>query len=264
MMRNICIAAASIVFFTADFAWAQQAPVAKNFTASDIVQSLGELIDAREFREPMPLKQALDRIDEILAGRGKRLPFRIDESAFQEEAAEADPMADEKVSWICPFFQPSVGQMLVQMLDQTRRFATIIVRPGWLEVTTRERALPVFRLSASVLLQVRNRPAGLILDDLFLQTGVGVTVDPGVASRLRTPVSVNFVDPIRLEDALSVVLNASNLRYVTIGRAIYVTTPERAQQIWYDQILIRDSWSGHSSPLLGGTPPFVAPHHAMR
>jgi hypothetical protein len=207
----------------------------RNLRPSEVVAILSQPIDVREFREPRPLPEFFEWIRQSLAKRGLSLPIWADEAAFKEDSADAPSVGE--LSAVCkrcgPY--PSLAQALDDVLDGLPGHqATFIVRPGGIEVTTRDRAYPIYRLQCRVSGSFRNRPLGLVLNDLFEMSGVGINVDPRVAHRMGTLTFASFGDPVPLRDALTVVLTPAGLSYVTIGGTLYVTAPEHSLRIFLE------------------------------
>lgn len=226
---------------------------ARNLRPSEILVLLREPVDGRLFAEPAPLGEMLRRLQLSLAVRGRFLPIRIDDASFKAESPEAPDIRETKVAVDCGP-RPTAQQALVAMLQRTD--ATFVVAPGYLEITTYDSARG--RIISPVVLHARSRPLGEVLDDLFEQTGVGISIDPRVAPRLREPVSVTFARPTPLSTALSVVLNNGKLRYIRLGDTVFVTTPATAFRIELEEFAPRPAYWDLMTPYTGGTPPTLA------
>lgn len=208
-----------------------------NLKPSELLAILNETIDRDEIAEPMEFGKAIERINAILSRRGKSLPVRINMDAFKEELAEAPDLHSIQVTCLEQPARPTVRQLLhFYMAQFPERSASFVVGPGFVEITTKDRAMPFIRLSTPVTLQVRSRPLFLVLDDLFEQTGVSIVVDSRFAQRTRMPVSAMFADPVSLRDALYLLLNMTDLHMVTVGNSVYVTSPQNAYRVYWERM----------------------------
>lgn len=223
----------------------------RNLKPSEILVLLDDTVNGDLFTERRKLPDALAMINLHLARRGVQLPFWVNIRAFKEENPEAPELAEIEVKARDLGPRPKVWRVLRDLLeDFPSRNAAFVVRPGYIEITTNERAM--FAYQEPVMLHVRNRPLGLVLEDLFEQTGVSIAVDPHVSRKLREPVSATITQPMPLHDALSVVLKQQRLGYCTMGRIskiVYVTTPENA---------VRTLWQRHQMDL--AHPDLLDPH----
>lgn len=231
----------------------------RNLKPSEILLLLDDTVDGELFLKPRKLPDALAMINLHLARRGVQLPFWVNVHAFKEETPEMPELAEMEVLSRDRGPRPKVWRVLQDLLDSLpTRNGAFLVRPGHVEITTSERAAQSW--GEPVMLQVRNKPLGAVLNDLFEQTGVGIAVDPKISRKLREPVTVTISQPMPLNEALSVVVTQQKLGYCSVGRVskiLYVTTPQNAiRTIWEREFFDRqhpDLLDPHA-PVLGRGP----------
>lgn len=237
--RTTCWSMALLAVLIVQGSAVAQAPV-RNLRPSEIMMLLDETVDGELFQKPRTFSDSLAMINLHLSRRGAQLPFWVDVRAFKEESPEMPELAEMEVLSRDRGPRPKVWRVLQDLLDSLpTRNGAFVVKPGYVEITTNERAR--FSYAEPVMLQVRNQPLGMVLNDLFEQSGVGIVVDPKVARKLREPVSVTISQPMPLNEVLSVVLNMQKLRYCAMGRinkVYYVTTPENALRTWREQEIL--------------------------
>jgi hypothetical protein len=99
------------------------------------------VIEAKDFQDPMPLKQALQLFYEKFAARGQDLPILVDINAFKE-ADEANPNGpyDDEVRLPAVPRTMTMGSALRLILSQIKSDnATYVILPKFIQVTTNER-----------------------------------------------------------------------------------------------------------------------------
>ena len=214
-----------------------------NLKASEILAILDEAIDRDEIAEPIEFGKALERIN--------TLPFRIDMSALREIIPEIEDARSTVFKFPEQPARLQIRHILNSFVDQyPEKSAGWVVGPGYVEITSSDRALAWSRLSSRVTLNVRGRPLFLVLEDLFEQTGVSITLDPRFAQRARAPVSATFSDPVTLRDALYLLTNMADLQMVSVGNSVFVTSPQNAFRIFWQRRLIREISADPLAPQL--------------
>jgi hypothetical protein len=203
-----------------------------------ISKFLNENIDTKEFRQEMPLKKFLDKLQEILEKKGKQVQFVIDVVSFEKEN-EAwkkegfDPPPDVRETIIKFPQHPkrmNVGTCLRLALSKVvTNNASYRIKRGLIVITTIERIQnPFFRERVSG--NFKNVPLIKVLDELSDISGVSILVDPRIGKQVRTPINARFAqfppwDGATLETALRLLTDMTELKYVPVGNAIYVTSP---------------------------------------
>ena len=216
----------------------EKAPV-KDLTPSELLLTLQHRIENETPGATMTFRAAVEQLQRALARKDKQLPIAIDQHAFREYAPDAPDIWEVEVKWPGVPQNPKVQEVLTNLIDQgPTRGATYSVRPGWIEITTRD-AMTWNLMDTPVTVRFRERPLFLALEDLFEQTGIAINIDPRCAARMRVPISANFIN-VTLQDAIFVLIQTVDLRAVTLGRAVLITTPQNAYQIWWEQQL--KSW----------------------
>ncbi len=136
--------------------------------AKKIQRLLEEVIETKDFQEPMPLKQALQLFYEKFAAKGQDLPILVDINAFREgDDAQPNGPYDDEVKLPSVPKTMTMGTALRLILAQVKsNNATYLIRRNFIEVTTNDRFL------ADKVLRVY--PVGdLVLPLTQIQGGIG-------------------------------------------------------------------------------------------
>jgi tetratricopeptide (TPR) repeat protein len=111
--------------------------------AKKVQRLLDEVIDTKDFQEPMPLRQALQLFYEKFAAKGQDLPIVVDINAFKE-ADDSQPNGpyDDEVRLPAVPKTMTMGTALRLILSQVKsNNATYLIRRNFIEVTTNDRLL---------------------------------------------------------------------------------------------------------------------------
>ncbi|HYT91815.1 MAG TPA: hypothetical protein VEL76_24080, partial [Gemmataceae bacterium] len=196
---------------------------------------LNEIIDMKDFRAPMTLKEALGLLQDKLNAKFQGddvLPILVDEAAFKAVDPDAPDVYDTEVR-LPPFpRRMSVATALRFALAKIpTKNATYLLRQGMIEVTTLQAASPKQLLRQRVTANFKQFPLHDAIEVLAEQTGLNVVLDQRVGDKLKTPVSATFGNGITLEGALRLLTDMTDLKlYITDGY-VYVTTPANAKQL---------------------------------
>jgi hypothetical protein len=196
----------------------------------DIMQQLKQPMETRGLQERVKMKTALDFIAKELNGK---LPILIDRDAFAAElGADAPDPYEEEVSLPPVPAKMPIGTALRLLLSQVGKgYATFVIRHGYLEIVTYGRQASAYMLAEpSIIASFECRPLTEVLEELSEETGLTIHLDPNIVKRNELLVSASFRN-CSLEDALIVVTEMAQLKFVVLARSIYVTTPENAKII---------------------------------
>jgi hypothetical protein len=105
--------------------------------------------------------------------------------------------------------------------------ATFVVRQSHVEITTQERATAPRILQSTIVASFERRSLKDVLDQLADDGGLDVHLDPNVGKTADTLITAKFRN-VSLESALVTVTEMAELKFVTMDRSVFVTTPEKA------------------------------------
>jgi len=197
-----------------------------------ILRMLQQPIETRGLQEKVKLKLAVELFSDMWHGL---LPILVNRDAFLAEAKTADPVDvyEEEVS-LPPYpKRMAMETALNYILAQVNRDdiqATYRIHQGYIEI------VPVNYLAAKRLVRERvsaripGRPLEKVLRDLSDETGLTIVLDPVIGKKSATSIDANFRN-ISLEDALVVVTEMAELKYVVLRDSIYVTLPGKVEAI---------------------------------
>jgi hypothetical protein len=221
---------------------------------------LQQTMDTEGFQGPMSLKEAVSLLQEKLKLRGHELPIHVDVGAFQADNPEAASIYDTQVAFPAAPRQMKVVQVLHFMLSRVEPAnAACLIRPGYLEVTTWERAEVGYLLGQAVHVSFERRPLALALEELYQLTGVAVVLDPRALRQAQIPISGNFTNSPSLGSVLLLLSEMAGLKMLVGDNMIYMTTPAHARQLLRERLWIPYHMQAggprtiHSVPL--STPP---------
>ena len=151
----------------------------------ELSNDLARPLAAAPFQQSVPLTEALQTLRQAFRERyGKDLPLVIDQRAFKEEDADAPEMSEVQVKLDPLHQQRSTIQILRALISQVPTAnATLFVKPGVIEITTRGRMIPRRLLRETVDLRFERQPLSFVLEEIYDQTGVYVVLDPRVGLR---------------------------------------------------------------------------------
>src|SRR5262249_61190348 len=160
-------------------------------------------IDTTPLQERMPLSKVLEWFRRLAAERGKEVPILIRKTWFREENPDAPEVEDTQVEFPPMPRRMAFGHALAFALSRVpTNNATYLVKPGYLEITTVERAALPRLLSQRVSVRFGNVSLAEALRTLAEAGGISVVVDSRLAGRTRTPVYANLPSEISLGTAL--------------------------------------------------------------
>jgi RNA polymerase sigma factor (sigma-70 family) len=201
-------------------------------TSRELIAHLQEVIDSKDFQNPMTLKEALGLIYEKMATRGKELPILIDVNAFNEENPKGNDVYDTQV--LFPPFPKTltVATMLKTCIARiTSAKAELVLRATHIEITTEKQAALPNLLQTKVLARFENRPVAAVVNDLAASAGISVALDPRVEEKAKTAVTVTFRNDVTVGGALRIVADMAGLKIVDMKSGLYLTSPANAKEL---------------------------------
>ena len=110
--------------------------------ANSLARMLEEVIDMKDFQNPMTLKEALGLFYEKFAAKGKELAILVDQQAFKDENPEAGDIYESPVKFPPYPKQMAMATALKLALSQVQTGnATYLIRRSFIEITTNDKAL---------------------------------------------------------------------------------------------------------------------------
>lgn len=110
--------------------------------ANSLSRMLEEVIDMKDFENPMTLKEALGLFYEKFAAKNKELAILVDQQAFKAENPEVGDILESPVKFPPYPKKMAVGTALKLALSQAQTDnATYLIRRSFIEITTNDRAL---------------------------------------------------------------------------------------------------------------------------
>jgi hypothetical protein len=196
-----------------------------------LLRILSEELDIKNFQAPMHLKEALGLLMEKFDARGKELPIVVNRKAFRNnwkkitEAVIRMPYSPKRLT---------TADFLRLVLDQLPcDDAIYLVGPRYVEITTAREASLQNRLKQKVVLILVDRPLEDALDELFEQTGAGVTVDARAAEKAHKPLTAKLVN-VSLGAAVRILADLAGLKSTIVDDGLYITTPEHCAELEKD------------------------------
>jgi hypothetical protein len=195
-----------------------------------IIRLLDEMVDMKDFQQPMSMKEALGLLMEKFEVKGKALPILVDGASFRRENHTL--IYDEQVQFAPYPRQLAMGQLLQLMLSRVaKRDATFLVRNGAVEITTKKEACPEALLKRKVIARFSNTPFDEAMEELSAVTGASIVLDVRLGDKLKAPVSASLKNDVSLGAALRMLSDMVDLKVVFLPGGIYVTHPFNADNM---------------------------------
>jgi hypothetical protein len=190
-----------------------------------------ELVDLKDFQNPVTLKEALGMLMEQVQAKGKRqLVVLVNGEAFKKEGGDAS-VADTQIQF-APFpKQLAVGRVLELMVSRVKPGAAFVVRNGMVEITTSRQARTKCLLQERVTAHFQQTPFSEAVDELSALTGASIVLDIRLGDKLNVPVTASLRNDVTLKCALRMLADMANLKIVFLPSAIYITDPRNAQNM---------------------------------
>jgi len=205
----------------------------------ELAALLQETIDLDGLHEPRSMREALGHLQAQLKLRNRELPLLIDYGSFKEENPEGASIDDTQVSFPLVLRQMRLGQVLHAMLSRVDPpNATMLMRPGYVEVTTIDRADISRLLGQGIHATFVRRPLVLALEELYQATGVPIVLDTRAWRQARTPISASFTNSPSLGGALMLLSEMAGLKMLVGDNMVYITTPAHARQLLRERLWV--------------------------
>jgi hypothetical protein len=207
-----------------------------NLSIRQIEKMLEQTIETKEFQETRPLKRVLESLClKLTQNDQQRFMFSADHEAFKKEDPDAPDVLEAPVR-LPPFPKRMAMRTVLRLaISKIPTGATLRFRRGLIEITTLEQACTYPILDQRVSGTYKDRPLAQVLAEFSDITGVSIVVDCRVQKQAEKRVSAKFVNEVSLRTALRLLTDMTDLRYVTLGNLIYVTSPANARVIEKEQ-----------------------------
>ena len=195
---------------------------------------LEEMMDLKDFRQPMTLKEALELIQDKLNAKyqssGDVLPVVVDEETFRVE--DDSLVLDTQVKF--PSFPRQMRIATILRLALSRvpsNNATFLLRNGYVEVTTIKQASVKRLLQRKVIASFERRPLSEAVEELSALTGLSVILDTRLGDALKKPVSATLNNDTPVEGALRFLADMAGASLFVSDEGVYITSPEHAEKL---------------------------------
>jgi hypothetical protein len=196
-----------------------------------LAQMLDEIIETKDFTNPMSFKDAMQLFYEKFAAKGKELPILVNLDSFKvDDSNESQTPYDAQVQLPTVPKQMPMHVALRIILDQVRGKATYVIRQGHVDIVHPSHATAKVLLQQRVLTRFDKVILRGALDDLAAITGAPIVFDVRAKEKGQEKVSI-VLNNMTLEDSLIVLTEQAGLRFVTLESGIFVTSPEDAKNI---------------------------------
>jgi len=207
---------------------AQRPNVAENYR---IVRLLDELVEMKDFQNPMSLKEAIGLLMEKCAGKGKDMPIHVDVASFRGKDPDGADLYATQVSFMPYPRQLPLSHVLETMLSKVKCPTTFLIRNGMVVVTTAKDASVKRLLQRKVMAEFANTPFSLAIEELSAQTGASIVLDNRLGDKLKAPVTASLRNDVTLEATLRMLADMTDLKVVFLPSGIYVSHPFNAHNM---------------------------------
>jgi hypothetical protein len=220
-------------------------------------QKANEAIRVRELRSKLAQSVTLENgiegntpLREAFEFLGSRhdIAIVIDTQAFKAEGndtVEETPVRLPKMTGI------KLGTVLQMIAAQAN--GTFRIRPGYVEVTPKERARPDAwkenrDFAPTINAEFSGHPLDSALRELSDASGISVVMDGRIGEKARTSVTATL-NNVPIDTAVFILADMADLRPVVLDNVLYVTTKANAEEltVWRDKQ--RNKPSGTEKPL---------------
>ncbi|MFO0967456.1 MAG: hypothetical protein U0793_18005 [Gemmataceae bacterium] len=202
----------------------------KGARAVEINRAMCEAIVLPDMADEQPLGTVLTHFQKFLLDRKLVVEWVVDQGAFSEEDPEAPPIKDVSVRFPAFPRRMALATALRMALDNVpTRNATYWVRRGQILLTTCKRVLSILDEPIATI-NVNRRPLAEALDELAESSGVTILLDPRTGDKRRARVSADL-HWVRPRTAALLLADQADLKVLTFGNVLYVTTPKNAGRL---------------------------------
>jgi hypothetical protein len=207
------------------------APALGQERGGDLQRLLDEVIETKDFTEPMPLKQALQLFYEKFAAKGQDFPILVDVNSFRssDDGRPNGPYDDEVRLPHVPKVL-TTGDALQIIVSQIKsNNGAMLIRNGKVEIVNQADATQSALLRTKIFTRFENTPFADVMQRLSYLSGATIVVDPRLKDARQTPITLNLRGAASLESVLRMAADLANARIVLVlDGGIYVTTPANA------------------------------------
>ncbi len=194
----------------------------------------------QKLEQPSPLERGIDHDTplsdaiEYLSSRHD-VPILINHQTFAAVGVQDIEMARV---WLPRMLGMKLSTVLKLLVDQVN--GAYLVHPGFVEITSRERAWPEAwtpdhrDLAVTVNGDFDNVPLREALRRLSSDSGITVLVEESNRDTATAPVTATL-DNVPLDTAVRLLASMAGLRLAVIDNVLYVTTPENADRLQAEQ-----------------------------
>jgi hypothetical protein len=206
-----------------------------------LMRMLKQPIETKKLQEKVKLKTALEHLSNQFGGK---LVILIDKEGFAAAlgADAPDPYEEEVVlpSHPAKMSLDSVLQMILRQVAKGNGIYVLRPNHGYIEFAPAVSLLPEFPAEQRIVAtDFVKRPLEEVLQELADETGVDIHLDPNIGDKAAMPISATFRNAT-LEQVLVTVTEMARLKYVTLERSAYVTTPEHAKVLEQEEKIRRE------------------------
>jgi hypothetical protein len=207
------------------------------FIQQKLVNFLQIEITTENLQGSLRLDEFLEQLNATVEKQHKlELPLLVDSAAFRSENPDAPPVYDAYIA--IPSIPKKMAIITVLRLAMTQiptQNATFLIRRGQVVITTHSAASIRHLLQENVTVAFVNAPLPDALTVIGYHTGLSITLDQAsiVKEKLKLPpVSATFANNVSAESALATLAELTGLKMLVLGDVVYITTPERAGDLF--------------------------------
>ena len=208
----------------------------------DLLRMLEEIIDLKDFQNPMSLRELTGLLYEKYAAKGKVLAIHINEEAFKKAGGTSEDWEAKPLRLPAYPKQLSVAVALRIAVRQIESFeATYLIRHGGIEILPAKYATPAHLLKSNVQGAFVKTTLEDVLQELAYQTGASITLDPRAGDKARAPITATFRNDVTLDSALRMVAEMAELKLVVLPGGLFVTTAEQAEKMLKERSAVQSA-----------------------
>lgn len=200
----------------------------KAATSAELIRLMSDVMDMKEFQQPLTLKEVLGLFYEKYLVMGKELPILIDQRAFAAVDPDIRDLYEMQVKFPPYPKQMMLGTAFKVALAQMPVDATFLVREGRVLIVPIQEAALKKLAKHPVMGDFRRVPVLAVISDLADQAGLSIVVDNRIDDKANVPITVTFGNNLTVQDALLIVCDMAGFKVVELPSSFYVTTRDNA------------------------------------
>ena len=202
-------------------------------TSRELVANMREVIDMKDFHQPMTLKELMGLLYERFAHfNNLEFPTLIDSAAFREENPDFE--VSETIVEFPPYPKRMTTAMAIDMAISKipNCKAAVLLRDGIVMITTQKRASLPYLLQEKVFARFEKQPLLKVVQDLADVNGIKQSQLTRVEEKAKDlNWQLTFFNDVTLGGALRIVTDMAGLKVVDMKSGLYVTTPANAKEL---------------------------------